>query len=299
MAATRLCIPPLHIARRFRDGTKPLHIVRRFHDGISPLYIARRFCDGAPPLHKVRGLRLVTCIRNILAQAIFVGFASLFVSPALSFGFTLCCFIMDHFLSEPSNFGDDWTGHDAPSSLPSASSSNMPSEPTQPPPTPPWRVDATTLPSASSSNTPSSTEPGAADPYAKWQRTPPTGDDGMDMDGREFKGKGNIGMQQPVRDPVHAADPTSSYFRDQPKAEDLAWLDQLSLDYWRSDEVMRSGKNGGRVRHGRSGGKHQPYYAAFYRAKGKGKAMMKAFVLKHGKPPGKGGESHHSRSYHV
>ena len=210
---------------------------------------------------------------------------------------------MDHFLSEPSNFGDDWTGHGASSSLPSASSSHMPSEPS--PPTPPWRAPSTTFrrQNAFVDDTPSSTEPdastGAADPYAKWQRTPPTGDDGMDMDGRELKGKGNVGMRQPVRDPVHAADPTSSYVWDQPTAEDLAWLDQLSLDYWRSDEVMRSGKNGGRIRHGRSGGKYQPYYAAFYRAKGKGKAMMKAFVLKHGKPPGKGGEAYHSRSYHV
>ena len=206
---------------------------------------------------------------------------------------------MDHFPSMPSTFGEDWTGHAAPSS-------DMPWEPTQSPPTPPWRVRASSLPSASSGNMPSvptdspSTEPVAADPYAKWQRKPATSDYGStDMDGREFKGKGNFGFQRPVRDPVHAKDPTSSYFWDQPTADDLAWLDQLSLDYWRSEEPMRSGKNGGRVRHGRSGGKYQPYYAAFYRAKGKGKAMMQRFVQKHGKPPGRGGESQHARTHHV
>ena len=191
---------------------------------------------------------------------------------------------MEQFLAEPENFEDDWTG--SSSSLPSASSSNMPSLPTPVPPTPPWRVKAPPVV--------------VVDPHAKWLRKPPTsGTSDGGMDGREFKGKGNIGMQQPLREPVHEADPTSGYFWDQPAAEDLAWLDQLSLDYWRSEEPMRTGVHGGRIRHGRSGGKYQPYYAAFYRAKGKGKAMLKLFVQKHGKPPGKGGEARHPRSHHV
>ena len=56
------------------------------------------------------------------------------------------------------------------------------------------------------------------------------------------------------------------------------------------------GVNGGRERWGDPGGSNRDYYAAYYRAKGKGgKAATRAFVEVFGRPPSQGGSAWHAR----
>ena len=58
-------------------------------------------------------------------------------------------------------------------------------------------------------------------------------------------------------------------------------------------QTARSGKNGGLKRYCTSGGTHRKYYVGYYRAKGKGKAAILAYVQKYGPPPSQGGKSFH------
>lgn len=56
---------------------------------------------------------------------------------------------------------------------------------------------------------------------------------------------------------------------------------------------VRSGKFGSEREIGRSGGSHRHWYAGYYFAKGKGKDAVRAYIDRHGPPPGRGGPGFH------
>jgi hypothetical protein len=55
---------------------------------------------------------------------------------------------------------------------------------------------------------------------------------------------------------------------------------------WRGQRC-RTGKGGGTVRWGNSGGEHRQWYSGYYRAKGKGKEAVKRYLERFGEPPSK------------
>ena len=63
----------------------------------------------------------------------------------------------------------------------------------------------------------------------------------------------------------------------------------------RENERYRHGLLGGRHRHGDRGGHDKAYYRGFYKAKGKGKGAVAAYVAENGPPPSRGGKSFHDR----
>jgi hypothetical protein len=169
----------------------------------------------------------------------------------------------------------------APSLQPSLSP--LPAPPPPFPPLPPWRTNPPLPP-------PLPPLPPPTIPYEQWIRQPAS-----DSSHDGGKGKANRGQPHPTRVPQHPGDPAAPSFWQAPPASDYAWIDQLALDGWREEEPARSAVNGGRERRGRSGGVYQPYYAAFYKAKGKGKDVLNKFLQKHGRPPSRGGKSFHAR----
>jgi hypothetical protein len=189
---------------------------------------------------------------------------------------------MEEFLSQPDVFAD-WAHEDGRTSdaIPSSSSSRP--TPPPPPPLPPWRTNPPPPP-------PLPPLPPPTIPYEQWKRQPAS-----DSSHDGGKGKANRGQPHPTRVPQHPGDPAAPSFWQAPPASDYALIDQLALDAWREEEPARSAVNGGRDRRGRSGGVYQPYYAAFYKAKGKGKDVLTKFLQKHGRPPSKGGKSFHAR----
>jgi len=63
----------------------------------------------------------------------------------------------------------------------------------------------------------------------------------------------------------------------------------------RTWERYRGGHLGGRQRHGDRGGHDNWYYQGYYRAKGKGKGYLRAFMAVNGPPPNRGGTHFHNR----
>ena len=66
--------------------------------------------------------------------------------------------------------------------------------------------------------------------------------------------------------------------------------------FGRQQEAARTGKNGGEIRHGNSGGSNRQYYRGYYSAKGRGKAALAEYLRMHGDPPGSGGKGYMPKS---
>ena len=90
---------------------------------------------------------------------------------------------------------------------------------------------------------------------------------------------------------------------DQLSDEDRRWVERFDpYDFikppdgkGRTNERMRWGERGGRIREGNSGGASRGYYTGYYRAKSKGKGVLRLYVGLHGWSGSKGGKAFHTR----